>query len=258
MSDIIYKELIKDMTWSYSRIGCFKDCQYRWFLKYIRHESEEPMFYSSYGSYIHKLIEKYYKCQITKEELPIRFLLGFRDKVQGDRPSAAIAEKYLAAGLDYFKTFKPFNLNTISVEEKFEFELGDKKFVGFIDYLGEKDGEFWVIDNKSRALKPRSNRPKPTIKDKELDEMLRQLYIYSAAVEQKYGKFPTYLCFNCFRNGVFIKERFDKQKYEEAIQWALDNIAEIEETNDFIPNVEFFQCSYLCGLNEGCCYWQER
>ena len=29
MSDMVYRELIKDMTWSFSRIECFNDCPYR-------------------------------------------------------------------------------------------------------------------------------------------------------------------------------------------------------------------------------------
>ena len=69
MGDLIYRELINDMTWSYSRVKTFHDCPYRWFLKYIHDCKEVPMFYSSYGSFMHKLLEQYYKGMLSKEEI---------------------------------------------------------------------------------------------------------------------------------------------------------------------------------------------
>lgn len=258
MSDLIYRELIKDMVWSYSRIETYNDCKYRWFLHYLLGENDEPQFYSSYGSFMHKLLEQYYDGQLTKEELPTRFLLDFQNEVQGERPAASTVAKYIQQGTEYLKSFTDFPYNKVAVEEKMEFEIGGKPFVGYIDFLGEKDGEYYIIDNKSRDLKPFSKRAKPTLKDIELDEMSRQLYIYSAAVKQKYGKFPKALCFNCFRTGVFIKLGFDEQKYHETIEWALKCIEEIENTDVFNPNREFFSCKYICGFSEGCCYWQER
>ena len=37
--------------------------------------------------------------------------------------------------------------------------------------MGEEDGYLVIVDNKSRDLKQRSKREKPTLKDKELDSM---------------------------------------------------------------------------------------
>ena len=84
--------------------------------------------------------------------------------------------------------------------------------------------------------------------------MLRQLYLYSVGIEQEYGILPDALCFNCFRSGVFIKEPFDKQKYEEAKQWAIDSIEKILETGEFEPNQNFFTCTYICGVHDHCEY----
>jgi hypothetical protein len=83
--------------------------------------------------------------------------------------------------------------------------------------------------------------------------MLTQLYLYSIAVEQKYGKLPKALCFNCFKNQQFIVEPFDKKRYEEAKNWAVNAVHEIEENmvwddKDF----EYFQCNFLCGLHDKC------
>lgn len=258
MSEMVYREIINDMVWSYSRVSCFEECPYRWFLKYIRKEKEVPQFYSSYGSFIHKLIEKYYKSQLTKAEMLTYYVTNFSKEVEGHRPNDTILGNYIKCGFDYLNSFKEFPYNMVSVEEKMDFEINGTKFVGYIDYLGEKDGEYYIVDNKSRKLKPRSNRKKPTKKDRELDMMLTQLYLYAYAVKQKYGKYPKALCFNCFRNNTFIEEPFDESKCKEAIEQIMDGIESIKQTNDFYPNMEFFSCLYMCGFNDDCCYWQGR
>lgn len=258
MGDISYSPLIDQMVWSYTRITTFDSCPYQWYMKYIKHYKEAPQFYSSYGSFIHELIEKYYKGEISKEGMAARFLIDFKNKVQGKRPKPEIVDSYIHAGLDYLRGFKPFPFNMLAVEKKVEFKIGGRPFIGFIDYVGEKDGEIYIIDNKSRKLKPRSNRKTPTVNDKDLDKMLRQMYIYSTAIKDEYGKFPKELCFNCFRNNQFIREPFSIDAYEEAVNWATESIDAIRQSSEFPPQIEFMQCMYLCGLNDECCYWQAR
>lgn len=256
MSDMIFRPLIEDMTWSYSRIKCFHDCPYRFFLKYISGCKEIPQFYASYGSFMHKLIEEFYKGMISKEEMLTKFLFGFQKEVQGSRPKESTVEKYIRCGIEYLKRFSPFPYNMMAVEKKVEFETGGKKFIGFIDYLGEKGGEYYIVDNKSRDLKPRSNRKNTTAKDKELDDMLKQLYLYAAAVKQEYGKFPKSLCFNCFKTNTFIEEPFKEEVYYETIDWFLKSIEEIENETDFNPCPDFFGCSYICGVKDECYYFE--
>lgn len=257
MSEGKYDSLIKKMTWSYSRIDCFNTCRYKWFLEYIDDPlriNSKPMFYSSYGSFIHKLLERYYKGELPKGALASEFLSKFSENVKGERPPGGIVDKYIKAGYEYLKSFEPFPYNVVDVEKKVRFEIAGHRFVGFIDYLGEKDGEYYIVDNKSRDLKPRSKRKKPTLKDKELDEMLRQLYLYASAVREEYGKFPVRLCFNCFKSGVFIEEPFVMERYKEAIEWATHTIEKIQATNDFYPNLDYFFCRYLCDYSDECCF----
>jgi len=255
MSDVSYRPLIDEMVWSYTRVDCFNECRYRWFLRYIKRYKETPQFYSSYGSFMHKIIERYYKGELAKDEMSQVFLKDFAKEVQGERPAASTVESYIQKGLQYLKTFEPFPYNMIAVEKRVEFDIDGTPFMGFIDYLGEKDGEYYIVDNKSRDLKPRSKRAKPTVKDKELDEMLKQLYLYAAAVKQEYGKFPKALCFNCFKAGEFIVEPFDEEVYQRAILWAKESIEEIKNADDFYPNREYFGCRYICGVSDQCCYY---
>lgn len=186
MGEISYRPLIEAMTWSYSRLEIFDDCPYRWFLTYIHTPKlkKEDKFYAAYGLFMHDLLEKYFKGENSKEEILMMFLTQFKAKTKGTgRPKAATVQKYFQSGTEFIKSLEPLRFKMISVEEKIDFKIGEFNFTGRIDYLGEEDGEFVIIDNKSRDLKPRSGRAKPTLKDKELDLMLRQLYIYAEAEE---------------------------------------------------------------------------
>lgn len=253
---MIYRPLIEDMTWSYSRIKCFEDCPYRFYLKYISGYKDVPQFYASYGSFMHKIIEEFYRGKLAKEEMLTKFLFDFQTEVKGERPKESTVSKYIQCGVEYLRTFSPFPYKMIDVEKKVKFEINGKKFIGFIDYLGEKDGEYYIVDNKSRELKPRSKRAKPTVKDQELDEMLKQLYLYAAAVKQEYGKFPKALCFNCFKNGVFIEEPFSEKVFSETIEWFLKTIDNIADENDFLPYLDYFSCKNICGVKDECCYYE--
>jgi RecB family exonuclease len=254
MSNISYRPLIEDMVWSYSRIETYNDCPYRFFLRYIRGYEDCDKFYATYGSFMHKILERFYKKELSKNEMVQTFLLDFSKEVRGFRPEEKTVQKYIQDGCAYLREFEPLPFNMIDVEKRVEFSIGKYKFVGFIDYLGEKDGGLYIVDNKSRNLKPRTKKSKPTLNDKELDQMLRQLYLYSVAVEQQYGELPEALCFNCFRTNTFIKEQFDIQKYEETKKWAIECIEKILETDEFVANQKYFSCTYICGVNDHCEY----
>ena len=258
MDGQIFKPLIEVMVWSYSRVLSFLECRYRWYMKYILGEHGAETFYASYGSFMHKLLERFYGGQITKDEMMFEFLSGFSEQVRGDRPQESTVAKYIQDGIKCIDNLEPFQMNAVGVELKVKYEIEGIPFIGVIDYLGELDGEYYIIDHKSRALKPRSKRKKPTKNDNEIDEMMRQLYLYSAAVKQLYGKYPAYLCINCFRNGTFIKEPFDIDKYNETMRWVKNTVAFIEDNNDFSPNIEDFRCYNLCGYRDECVYWNNR
>jgi len=254
MGEVYYRPLIEDMTWSYSRLRCFQDCPYRFYLKYIAKCKSTPRFYSSYGSFIHELLEKYYKGILSKDELVSTYIRQFQYKVEGDRPSESAGADYFANGLKYFQNFEPFDMQTLAVEDRLEFEISGIKFVGIVDYLGEKDGKLYLIDNKSRKLRKRSKRNPPTQNDLTIDEMLEQLYLYSYGVEQKYHRLPDKLCFNCFRTGVFIEEDFNYERYQQVVAKFIKEIEGVKDVEDFPPYIEWFPCKFICDVSEECCY----
>ena len=117
MGEISYKPLITDMVWSFSRLSSYGDCPYRWFLRYIKNYKEADKFYASYGSFMHRILEKYYNGELTKDGMLSEFLLKFSDEVKGDRPKETTVQKYINQGSEYLRNFKPLPFKMISVEK---------------------------------------------------------------------------------------------------------------------------------------------
>lgn len=246
------------MTWSYSRLKCFIDCPYRWYLKYIIGASDCPQqFYSSFGKIVHHTLKDYFLGKQDLGDLKKQFIINYQNEIVGEKPSAKIVSNFITNTYNSLNEFKGFPLKTISVEDKFDFVIDKFKFTGFIDYIGEINGDLYIVDHKSRNLKPRSNKPNKTKNDILLNDMYKQLYIYSEAVKQKFGKYPKELWFNCYKTNTLIKETFEQTKCEEAKRWAIDCIQDIKNMDFFNPNIEYFSCKFICDVNEECCYWKE-
>jgi hypothetical protein len=247
-----------DMTWSYSRITAYEDCKYKFFLSYLQGLKGEDMFFANYGIFVHDILGKYLSGDMKKSELGIHYLLNFKDSVIGRAPSSSIFNNYFEQGLNYLDNIDfPYDKSQIVVVEKKEnFSLDDKRFVGILDCVVNDNDELVIVDHKSRSLKQRSKRGKITQTDIELDNYLRQLYIYSIPVHNTFGKYPSRLEFNCFRNNEIISEPFKTDTFNDVKKWALDLIDEIENNEKWNPNLEFWKCSHLCELHNECEYFQ--
>lgn len=250
------RHVIEQMTWSYSRIRCFEDCPYKFFLTYIKCYPDERRFFASFGSFIHAILASYLSGELRKDELAQYYVSNFQREVEGKAPNDKVFASYFGGGYEYLKNCPLSPESTIAVELPVDFELNGHSFTGFVDYIRREDGLLILGDHKSRALKPRSKRKKPTQSDKELDRYYEQLYLYCKPVYELYGRFPDFLEFNCFRTGTVISEPFSEDKYNAVLQEFGEQPEIIADNENWRPSLEFFKCKYLCGRNTVCDYYQ--
>lgn len=252
----MYRYLIDQMTWSYSRISSFHTCPYQFYLKYIQLEDEAPMFFSEYGSFLHKLIAQFCSGEKSRTEIVSSYIHDFQSEICGTAPNRSLFVKYFLQGLRYLQTLELPIEHILSVEQHVDFEVDGYPFTGYVDIVGVGNGEFSILDHKSHDLKPRSGRSKPTKSDKELEVYLRQLYLYSIPIHRQYSAWPDSLIFNCYRTGVCIRKPFCHPDLEATKKWAVSSIHEIRRTQKWIPNLDYFKCRYLCGVSHSCEYFQ--
>lgn len=204
---------------------------------------------------MHSIMQQYLTGVLTKNELVPYYLTHFLTEITGKAPTQKIYQSYLEQGRQYLKTLSFPARKILKVEDEMHFEFAGHLFTGFLDLMSEdEDGKLYITDHKSRALKPRSNRSKPTQSDVELDKYLRQLYIYAHAVHSLYGRYPDYLEFNCFRTNTWICEPFSIERMQEVEEWARDLIKRITSESKWNAHLEFWFCKHLCDVAEECEY----
>ncbi len=268
IQDLILND--EDYKWSYSRISKYDDCKYAWYLKYIEEIKTEELFFSQFVKFVHEIYASILLGNLSSENAVDYFLTNFRKEVTAKAPSDKVFSSYFASGLNAMKEVNGFleevkDYEILGVETPVKFKLGCNNFVGIIDLLlKDQSGNLIVVDHKSRTLKPRSKK-RNLKSDAELDKYFKQLYLYSIAVKEMYGEFPTELWLHCYRNtdNKIIKEDFYRLKEKsDPFYWMFfeqefsDKIKQIKATEEWTPNYDWFSCTNLCECHNECEYYQ--
>ena len=249
-----YSFMIDNMVWSFSRINSFNVCPYEWYLQYIEGLQGENNFYAEFGTYCHKILEKYEKGELGIFDLADYFVDHFDEEIKSN---VSNPEKYIELGKSYFENIDLDlgNYEVLGIEKKCDFELEGRKFTGFIDLLlkDKETGEIVLIDHKSSKY-PLGKRGGVLKSEAEkFDQYKKQLYIYCTQVYNEYGVFPTKIGWNYFKDQKWLVLDFVKEEYDEAIKWALKTIVEINDTEYFAPNPSFYYCANLCRFRNSYC-----
>ena len=257
--------LLDTMTWSFSRLNSFYNCPYEWKLRYIDCNKSENGFFGEYGSLIHKILEKYEKGELSLFELNDYYEEHFSENVPHDAPPnkyVDIKQSYYEKGLDYFNNID-LDLDkyeVLGVETELRFQIAGKDFVGYIDLLlKEKEtGKIIILDHKSASIKTLKNGKVSKSDQEHVREFIRQLCLYAIPIIEEYGHVDE-LWWNLFKDRNWLKMPFKKEDYDEAIQWAKDTLALIENEREWLPNnSSSYYCSYLCGQRNHACEYKQH
>ena len=254
--------IIDGMTWSFSRLNSFYNCPYEFYLHYIECNPSEGGFFSEYGSFMHKILEKYEKDELSLFDLNQYYEDNFSLEVVHDAPpnkNTDIKQDYYDKGLEYLNEID-LNLDdyeVLGVEKKVEFEISDKKFVGYIDLLvrDKQTGEIIIIDHKSAKIKRLKNGAISKKDQKHFLDFKRQLYLYSIPIIKEYGAVSK-LKWNMFRDRSWMEIPWKREEYDEAIQWAKDTLELIAQECMWLPRPDFYYCHYLCGQRNHACEYK--
>lgn len=122
------------MKLSYSRIKCFKDCKYKYYLKYILKEKGTQNFaHLTKGKRVHSLLEYHGSQSDVTDPIAISIYERFRD--------SEIGKDILSP-----KSLREYKINMDSgLNPKNE----SSDFVGYIDRINFKNDKFELIDFKT-------------------------------------------------------------------------------------------------------------
>jgi hypothetical protein len=247
--------IISDFTWSFSRLNCYYTCPYSAKLQYVDCIKGEDNFFGQFGTFSHKLLERYFKGELSLFELTDEYENTYFDVIICPPPrhkTADIGQNYFDEGYEYFSNFEGFaDYEIISVEEKIKFEINGYKFITIPDLIVRNlNKRIEIVDHKSEDLKePKREFTKVSEK---FEEKIRQLYLNSYAVHLRYGEYPEFLNFNIFRKGRWIKHPFNMDEYNDTIKWAMDTIDKYKKETKWSPKSEYYYCSHICNFRNMC------
>lgn len=257
-----YREILDNIKWSFSTLRCYDDCPYCFYMKKIDGtELPESNFYAQSGSFMHEILADIASGKITVDEAINYYADNFENYVCYKVKDTIMENKYNKA-LDYLAELDISDYakyDVLGVEMKVEYQIGKYKFIGFIDLLlrDKETREIIIVDHKS--LDPfygkRGNLLKA--KEKEFYAYRKQMYLYSIAVKDKYGEYPTKIVWNHFYDNSFTVIPFCEQDLKESKEWAIYTIDQIYADSEFKAQQSYMTCKVLCDYRNCCDYNEE-
>lgn len=237
---------LKEKVWSFSSVKSFEQCPYSFYLHYVEGEQELPNSFAQSGGYVHELLEKAYKKELYEFELADEFEAHYSENVTERFPFYNMAKSYYETSLEYLRTFEiDDDYDIIGVEKEIHCEIGEYKFVGYIDLLlrDKADGRLIIVDHKSKSA----------FKKGEKEQYLLQLYLYSKKVYEEYGEYPKELWFNLYRAQKIEKVEFKEGGYSAALDWFKVAVDTILQEQEWECKPDSWYCANLCGFTD-CVY----
>ena len=253
------KFIYDNMTWSFSRLESFYQCPLAWHRTYIDCEPKCSNAFAEYGSCCHKILEEYEKGELDIFSISDEYDRRFAEEVVTDFPPnkyADLRESYYLKGQKYFEEIDlPLDeMEILGVEEKVNFELGGKPFIGFIDLrYRDKDGHLIFMDHKSASLNWTKKGAISKSSAEKMEKYKYQQYLYTIPFIEA-GEQVNYLEWNFFNNQKIYRIPWQQKEYEEAKEWALRTIELIEKEEAWFPNADWYFCHNLCDHRDFCEY----
>ena len=235
--------------YSFSKLNAWWTCPYGFYQRYIEHKPGIGNAFSSYGTFVHGLMEQYAKGEIALDDLPSIYAWQFDTAVPEKFPYnkyADLRNSYYRQGLSFLSSFKGYDkYQILGAEDSFDLPIDDWKFTGIVDLVFIDENERLIIrDYKSKASFKNPN---------EQHSYARQLYLYSLYIKEKYGKYPDELQFLMFRKQTEpLRINFKEEDLHEAVDWARDTVRIIRNAFDYPARCEEFYSQNLCNHREYC------
>lgn len=172
--------------WSWSKINCFHNSTYEYYLKYIKKipEDNANSIYVTTGSISHDILEKYYNNEIKYEDMISDFDDGWTTAFtisdlkfdrNNEEHNKQIADKYYDNLVLFFKNHQTIK-HKVLTEKFMSIKFGDNLFQGYIDCVyKDKDGCINIIDYKTSSI----------YTGKKSENECGQLVLYAMGLHQK-------------------------------------------------------------------------
>jgi RecB family exonuclease len=241
-------------VYSFSRLTTWNTCKGGFHRKYNLNDKGEDNWFSRFGTLAHDIFEKVDRKEIPASQSLKEWAARYDEEVLlgAEAHEEPWMDNWLKDACRFFAEFKGWRTEAVWIEEHIEVESDYHfkgqyfpfKFQGYVDRLSRlPNGDFSMQDYK--CSKP--------YKGTDLKEKQRQMYLYSAAVKERFGVFPKNLIFMHFRQNAPVIIPFKESDYLEAWEWAAKTVAEIETyEGDYQLTDNGYFCQSICNYRKDC------
>lgn len=184
----------------------------------------------------------------------MEFITRYSD-VDESEVAEATAEKNFNLCLDAVSDIKlDERAEILFVEKELRGEIQGYKFRGLID-VGLKDkstGQIMILDHKSAEYPLKADGSVKANKEDVFYKHKVQLYLYSELYKINYGVYPDYIAWNHFKTGQLLKYNFKRDECEEALNYLVSIIHQIENTEEYEKTPSYVMEKYLCEFRHNC------
>ena len=157
--------MVKNLSFSYSKLGMYKECPQKYKFRYIHMLPEQPKPYFAFGSALHEVMEYIYNpanAAFPTLAQALDFFEKHWNKTSFDQKGYASPEKELAGYAEgrriieaYYAKYAAAFFHPLSVEMKSTLDMDGLSLISIldrIDYLG--DGKVKILDYKTGKAVP--------------------------------------------------------------------------------------------------------
>ena len=150
--DLHYKPIKEKTHLSYSSVGAYIDCAFRFYLWDILNFQTPEAYFQTYGVIIHNCLKKIHVFMKEKKEIKLQQIIEIVDTYCKDDESRQRWRDELITDIwNYYEKTPAFIGKIVDVELPFSFIDSDVVINGYVDLVIEnKNNELEIIDYKSR------------------------------------------------------------------------------------------------------------
>lgn len=232
-----------ETIWSYSRLNKYYTCPFSFKQSYIEGLSEEENCWGVGGGAAHDVLEDVFNGVLDAKDAADVFF-AHCPRLTFPTMKETYGDGWMRDTINFFYQL-PKLIETmpevIGVEKDEVVDIKGHKLRTIVD-LELLDGEDLICwDWKSSRASEFSGA--------KLREKSKQLYLYSAAMKQRHGKYPSKLIYYLFREQKKVEIDFSLKEYNKAVKWMCETIEMIEKETIWEKKENYFFCKNICGTS---------
>lgn len=245
--------ILEELRYSYSSLSSFNQCRYGFYLTYIEAKERSNNFFGQFGTFVHEIMEKFFKMELESFELLEYYKDNYKKNVFLSPPPYPpnMAQNYYKYGYNFFGnfSFERDDYEVLAIEGKYDDALEDIKIVVKPDLVlkNKKTGEAILLDYKTSNIFKQGKK----IDEDKLNGYIKQTRMYSAFL-QRHGIKIDKIKIWFIRTDSFIEVECGDN--EIPFSWIKETVDSIKKEEEWHATPSKYFCDNLCSVSKFCSF----